>query len=266
MLKSEFKNPEKIIFKDFFSSTSKIQNMKTKFIFILIVLAVLNSCNKRNNTVVPTKKPTDTTTTESYFNSDTIFVSKGHSFQVLTIDPDFKNSDTLLVLVKRDSLAIFKTYTNKNGLNNQEFIDFNNDGFFDILFSRGDQRGPHELYLYDSLKNTFVKSSGFERISEYVRLKSNSNYWYSYSRAGCADMNWTSKLFTFKNFETVELGYIYGKGCDDEEPQSIQISRVINNDENDLKLIKNLPYSVLNDTDKWSFIEEYWNKNYQKFK
>ncbi|WP_289663807.1 hypothetical protein [Flavobacterium panacagri] len=241
--------------------------MKTKFIFILTVLAVLNSCSKRNNTVVATKTPTDTTATESYFNSDTTLFTKGHSFQVTTIDPDLENSDTLLVMVKKNSLKIFQTYIEKEGLYNQEFIDFNNDGNFDILFSRGEQRGEHELYLYDSLKNTFVKSRGFERIREYVRLKSNSNYWYSYSRAGCADMNWTSKLFTFKNFETVELGYIYGKGCEDEEePQSIQISKVLKNDESNLKLIEKLPYSVLDDTDKWNFIEEYWNKNYQKFR
>lgn len=242
--------------------------MKTELSFILTVIAVLTSCSKRNNTVVVKQIATDTTTVESYFNSDTTLFSKGHSFYIATIDPDLENSDTLLVLVKRDSLKIFTTYIEKEGLYNHEFIDFNNDGNFDILFSRGEQRGEHELYLYDSLNNTFVKSIGFERIREPVQLKSNPNYWYSYCRAGCADMNWTSKLFTFKNFETVELGYIYGKGCDDEEePQSIQISRVLNNDENNLKLIKKLPYSVLDsNTGKWNFIEEYWNKNYPKFK
>lgn len=241
--------------------------MKTKLSFILTVLAVLTSCNKRNNPVVVTQVPTDTTTTESYFSSDTTLFTKGHSFYIATIDPDLENSDTLLVSVKKDSLKIFTTSIDKEGLSNQEFIDFNNDGYFDILFSRGEQRGDNELYLYDSLNNTFVKSIGFERIREPVQLKSNPNYWYSYCRAGCADMNWTSKLFTFKNFETVEIGYIYGKGCDDEaEPQSIQISKVLNNDENNLKRIKKLPYSVLDYADKWNFIEEYWNKNYQKFK
>ncbi|MFB9077981.1 hypothetical protein ACFFLS_04845 [Flavobacterium procerum] len=242
--------------------------MKTKLIFILTVIVILNSCNKRNNTVVAVKVPTDTTKTESYFNSDTTLFAKGHSFNIATIDPNLQKSDTLLVLAKRDSLIIFKTYIDKGGLSNQEFIDFNKDGYFDILFSRGEQRGENELYLYDSIHNTFVKSIGFERIREPIQLKSNPNYWYSYSRAGCADMNWTSKLFTFKNFETIEVGYIYGQGCDDEEePQSIQISKVVKNDEDNLKLIQKLPYSVLDSNpDKWNFIEEYWNKNYQKFK
>jgi len=81
-------------------------------------------------------------------------------------------------------------------------------------------------------------------------------------------MNWTSKLFMFKNFETIELGYIYGKGCDyeddEDEEQGIEIYQVIDNDETKLKLIQQLPYDIDN-YEKWGVIEEYWETNYQNF-
>lgn len=244
-------------------------NPFAKFVFYLALSGVTLFCKAQSDTMnTVNTSNADSIVEESYFNSDTTLFAKGHLFSIATIDPDLENSDTLLVLVKRDSLNIFTTYIDKGGLCDQELIDFNNDGYFDIMFYRGQQMGDHELYLYDPLNNTFVKSIGFERIREPVQLKSNPNYWYSYCRAGCADMNWTSKLFTFKNFETVEIGYIYGQGCEsDEEPQIITIYKVLDNDEDKLKPVKELPYSILDhNAGKWNFIEEYWNDNYKKFK
>lgn len=103
-----------------------------------------------------------------------------------------------------------------------------------------------------------------------VRLKADSSYYYSYHRAGCADMNWASDLFKITNFKIVQVGHMYGKGCNFEvrqNPQVVEVYKVINNDEGKGKLVEKLPYltNIPRFGDKWDFIKNYWNKNYQKF-
>ncbi len=252
------------------SSNFLISIMKTfilKYSFFILTILFFISCTSKNNAYAVEQTGRDTTKFVSYFNSDTTIYSNGKEFRIRTIDPNFENSDSLLVTVQKDSSTIFTGYIDKGGLCDLNFEDFNNDKHFDILFYRGQQMGENELYLYDSLNNTFVKSIGYERFREPIQLKSDPNYYYSYCRAGCADMNWTSYLFTFKNFETIAVGYIYGEGCEDANPRNINIYKVLNNNEEDLKLVKKIPYSILErNADKWPFIEKYWNKNYQKFK
>ena len=103
-----------------------------------------------------------------------------------------------------------------------------------------------------------------------VQLKSDTKYYYSYHRAGCADMNWMSDLFKIVNFKIVQIGHIDAKGCDSEKelyPQVIQIFKVTNNNVEKGQLIEKLPYikTLENFDDKWKFIKKYWNKNFKKF-
>jgi hypothetical protein len=103
-----------------------------------------------------------------------------------------------------------------------------------------------------------------------VQLKSNPKYYYSYHRAGCADMNWVSDLFKIVDFKIVQVGHIDAQGCDSEKelyPQVIQIFKVTNNDAEKMLLLTKLPYikTLKKIDDKWEFIEKYWNQNLQKF-
>ena len=234
---------------------------------IILSLFALLACNcKLNKRQIVSETAI---TPESYYNFDTIWQVGKQEFHFTSFDPDFENSDTLLISVKTNMSPNFTALTDyvyKDGLVDAHFQDFNQDGYPDIWLYYADQAGDHILYLFNPEQNKFVKSLGFERLREPMQLKSNFNYYYTYSRAGCADMNWTSKLFVFKNFETIELGYIYGKGCDDEdnEEQGIEIYQVIDNDETKLKLIQQLPYDIDN-YEKWDFIKNYWETNYQNF-
>jgi len=117
----------------------------------------------------------------------------------------------------------------------------------------------------------FVKIKNYSKFPDAIQIKANPNYYYSYHRAGCADMNWVSDLFKIENFKIIQLGYIYGQGCDSEDnenPPVIEIYKMENNDEEEGKLIESLLYAkhIPNFADKWDFIEKYWNGNYGKFK
>src|SRR5690606_29469798 len=111
--------------------------------------------------------------------------------------------------------------------------------------------------------------NGFDRFPESQQLETNPKYYFSYHRAGCADMNWVSDLFFIKNYKTIHIGQIYGKGCDaniKEEPQIIEIYRIIDNADDKEKLIEKLPYleNIPDFSDKWDFIKKYWENNYLK--
>ncbi|MFT7234063.1 MAG: hypothetical protein ACI8TA_003292 [Cyclobacteriaceae bacterium] len=106
-------------------------------------------------------------------------------------------------------------------------------------------------------------------VSDSKKLTSNPNYYYSYHRAGCADMNWVSNLFYIDNFKVYQIGEIYGNGCDTKE---ITISIIeLFDSETGLVLeskLEALPIDTIETYDdyKWGFINDYWNKNFEKFK
>jgi hypothetical protein len=126
------------------------------------------------------------------------------------------------------------------------------------------------LYLFDKVNNVFKYVEGFERFPASQQLKTNPKYYFSYHRAGCADLNWVSDLFYIQNFKTIHIGHIYGKGCDadlKEEPQVIEVYKISDNNSDNEKLFEKLPYqrNVPEFGDKWDFIKRYWQKNYSKF-
>ena len=95
-----------------------------------------------------------------------------------------------------------------------------------------------ENYLYDKENKTFrlVEDCDLD-----IQLIKGTRYYYSYNRAGCADMNWESYLSKIENYKLVLLGYIHGQGCDfrvKENPQVIKIYKILNKGNNQKKLIK----------------------------
>ena len=158
------------------------------------------------------------------------------------------------------------TDTIYGGLNGLDFPDINKDGNNDLLLPYIGNNFTFFLYLFDGVNNCFKKLEGFERFPEAVQLKSHSELYYSYHRAGCADLDWVSDLFRIENFKTIHIGHIYGMSCED-RPQVIEIYKVKDKNEQNETLVDKLSYlkNIPNFEDKWEFIETYWNKNYAKF-
>ena len=199
---------------------------------------------------------------------DTTFVANKQTFKFEIKDI---SEDEVTLTFTRNSENIKVDTLQSGGLGNVEFIDFNKDGNSDILFTYMGNNSTYDIYLFDKTSNEFKYLKGFDRFPEAIQLKTNPKYYYSYHRAGCADMNWVSDLFYIdNNFKTIHIGHIYGQGCDfevKENPQVIEIYKVLEDNEENKKEIEKLPYlkNIPVFGDKWNFIEKYWNKNYGKF-
>jgi hypothetical protein len=147
----------------------------------------------------------------------------------------------------------------------QKFIDFNGDGYDDILI----EYMTHvpdimDLLIYNKAENTYKKVIDFQNFPAPQRI-ANSNYYYSYHRSGCADVNWDSDLFYIENYKTVKIGNISGKQCNDTGVKDgIYINKI--NGKNRID-IGRLPINILKKykEHKWGFIKQYWQENYKRF-
>lgn len=152
---------------------------------------------------------------------------------------------------------------------NLTFIDINADGYKDIqVFVVSNTPNQCENYLFDREKNIFRL---LQNCDSDIRLVKGTKYYYSYNSAGCADMNWESYLSKIEGFKLVPAGYIHGRGCNfdvKKNPQEILIYKITNPVTKTKLLLRKLPYSKHIPTfgDKWIFIANYWQKNWQTFK
>ncbi|KOF03637.1 hypothetical protein OB69_04885 [Roseivirga seohaensis subsp. aquiponti] len=156
-------------------------------------------------------------------------------------------------------------YTGPSG--GREFVDFNQDGYIDLKITWISQVAYSRLYLYDPESHNFRFVDDLKPYLLSSIFESDKSYYYSYSRAGCADNYWISHLFRIDNFKTVRVATIYGEGCS-ENDKDWQIRIVKYLPDNSSTEIDTLPYSII-DTykdNKWGFIEDYWNRNVNKFK
>jgi len=200
-------------------------------------------------------------------DSDTTFVINMQTFRFQTKEV---NADQVMLTIFRKSEIIEMDTLDADGLSNLKFPDFDNDGNKDIMLTYLGNNFTYYLYLFDKSNNEFKFVDGFDRFPEAMRLKTNPKYYYSYHRAGCADMNWVSDLFYIDKFKSMHIGHIYGQGCDfeiKENPQVIEIYKITDDKGENKKLIEELPYlkNIPDFGDKWDYIEKYWNANYGKF-
>jgi hypothetical protein len=250
-----------------------MQNLTGTLIIFLLTLFV--SCGQRQdnrevsepNTIESNQLESDTFNIEQRHYFDTTLTRNNIFFRLLIQDI---SEDEITLTFFRDNKGIKVDTLQSGGLGNIEFIDFDNDKNNDILISYIGNNAVYNLYLFDKLNNEFNFLEGFDRFPEAIQLKTNKKYYYSYHRAGCADMDWVSDLFFIDNFKTIQVGHIYGQGCDYEvkdNPQTIEIFKVIDNDESKKIKVEKLPYlkHIPDFGDKWTFIEKYWNKNYKKY-
>jgi hypothetical protein len=170
-----------------------------------------------------------------------------------------------LYILNSNGLIIFQDSTN-NDFANSKFIDFNGDGYKDLLISYvTNVPGIQDLILFDPQNNKFRKVTDFTEFPASQKIKG-TNYYYSYHRSGCADMYWDSDLYELKNNQIKKMGHIAGRACNDPElKDGIYIFTVLDKKE---KKISFYPIETLNNykNGKWGFIKSYWTKNHNKFR
>lgn len=126
--------------------------------------------------------------------------------------------------------------------------------------------GEQDLYLYVPGTQGFIPVKNFFDFPAAARI-GGTHYFFSYHRSGCADLDWDSDLFYFRDFKAVRLGNISGVGCpvDEQEKGAIYIHKIRDTQE---ILVKKFPISIIDHypNNKWGFVEQYWKRNYARFK
>lgn len=146
------------------------------------------------------------------------------------------------------------------------FVDFNDDGFKDIVVTfKSDAPDVKALLLFDYKEKNFRPVVGFDVYAEPV-LITGTNLYYSYSPAGCANFDWNSDLFYIKDYKAIKTGNMNVNQCPNSEAENGIYIRKLK--EGKMELEDKIPLTVFaNYPDgKWGFLTDYWNKNYKKFK
>ncbi len=242
------------------------------YIFLLIILTSCNSKSTDGN--ISERAAVKATETVSIASSkiqiyeqlkdtvgikiDTLEINKKKFIQFIKND-----NFNCLLSIKGDTIIPSKDYYFK-----VEFPDIDKDGNKDIrVFAYSNTPNQCDNYLFDKTKKIFIL---LENCNLDIDKLKGTDFYYSYNRAGCADMNWESTLSKIENYKLLNYGYIHGQGCDEEidkYPQIIEVYRIRNSDTDQKELIKKLPYQkyIKEFGDKWSFIKSYWTKNYMTF-
>ena len=202
---------------------------------------------------------TDTIAGECYYTDTTIIAGEIYQFVL--------DKDSGVVYVMRQADTVFKLEDGYGVLEHEEatgFFDFNEDGYDDVYINYvTNVPGVQNVALFDPGSKTFNLVLGLrDWFPASVHLT--GDYYYSYSRAGCADWNWESYLFKIKNYSTVPLGLIEGDGCDSNK---IEVYRVLDGDEDKRKLVETFPIDTIDtyESYKWGFIEDYWRGHYKSY-
>lgn len=231
----------------------------------LIFLIILTACNSRSIDKPIKNTPVDTTVIKSKVQQkDTVDIHidtlqiNNQKYIEKSIDGRFN----CLWSIQGDTIVKSEDY-----YFNADFVDIDEDGYKDIrIYFVNNTPNQCDNYL-------FVKDSKTFKIIEDCDLDihkiKGSQFYYSYNRAGCADMNWESYLSKIENYKLVDYGYIYGKGCDEikDNLRVIEIYKFGNSETDDKILVKKLPYRkyIPEFSDKWDFIEKYWKQNLKTF-
>lgn len=238
--------------------------MKTRLNIILLI--ILTACNAKSTDKTIENKTTDNSINEIKVQQqdtvdihiDTLQINNRQYIQILK-----DNKFNCLLSLQGDTIVKSEDYYFE-----AKFLDIDEDGYKDIrVFAFSNTPNQCDNYLFDKELKTFILIDNCDL--DIKKLKG-TQFYYSYNRVGCADMNWESHLSKIEKYKLVNYGYINGQGCDfevKENPQVIEIYKVIDPDKDEKKLIKSLPYSkhIPKNNDKWDFIEKYWKQNFKTF-
>ena len=232
----------------------------------ILFLIILTACNSKSADKTIENNSADCSTVQiKTQQQDTVDIKidtlkiNGHKYIQTLKDSNFN----CLLSIQGDTIVKSEDYYFK-----LELIDIDEDGYKDIrVFAFSNTPNQCDNYLFDKTTSSFKL---IENCDLDIKKVKGTTFFYSYNRAGCADLNWESNLSKIENFKLVNYGYIHGQGCDfeiNENPQVIEIYKVVNSDTDEKKLIKKLPYQkhIKEFGDKWEFIENYWTKNYKAF-
>lgn len=254
-----------------FFKTSQLIDIKkqdapglTSVCCFLLTLMLFSSCKQKNDDhqsksahkeVMPEKGKSAATKPDTILNSSTGYVD-GRRFMMVC------NSGYHLFLLdnKGDTCYQDSVYSP-----HQKFVDFNGDGYKDILIEyMTNVPGITDVLLYDKAKRTYKKVIDLQNFPSAERI-GNSGYYYSYHRSGCADMNWDSDLFYIEGYKAVKIGNISGNECGDTGVKDgIYISKI--QGEKQTEFVR-LPINTIKRYKdyKWGFIKQYWHRNYKRF-
>ena len=219
----------------------------------LLILATLFSCKqsvKEKQAATVVFKDTIPAIYDSVFKVSNMVLSA----QIL------KERETLYSLKTLDGKIIIEPADHYAGL---EILDINKDGYNDIrIFEVSNTPNQCQNYFFIPKDKSFRKIKGSNLD---IKLLPNTNLYYSYNRAGCADMNWESHLSKIEDFEEINIGMIQAHDCDDKN-DGISFYKIITYD----KVIKidqrpDPNFEIEGKNNKSDYIEKYWLKNYKKY-
>lgn len=230
---------------------SEVGPMTYRISIIFVALITLNCASPKTESPAVGRVFLDTTVTNS-----------GASFRLTAIS----NSDTTALLKSGSAKGetIVDTLDQPTAIGYMEAVDFDKDGNSDILLDYIGNNPTFHLYLYDISTSTFRHIDNYLSFPEGQQLEGNRELYYSYHRAGCADLNWVSDLFTIKDFKITHLAHLYAEGCEGEQ-QGISVFKVIANKSDSTTLIETIKYSSEQNDSKGDIIKKYWNENWTKF-
>lgn len=230
--------------------------MKLLIISLFFFLFSCKNETSKSNDSVTNKTSNNIKTQFTEIKNDTLIVNN-LKFIIKQFKEENLNFSLIILNEKFDTL-----YKHNDFIDEYKITDFNNDGYQDIeLDYITNVPGIVDVLLFDLASGKFQIIEELGNYPSPIKIK-NSEYYYSYERAGCADYNWESNLFYISDYKCVKIGNIIGKGCGYEKRNGIFINKIVDNEEVEINWIKR-------DTgyydDKWEFIENYWTKNHLKF-
>jgi hypothetical protein len=231
-------------------------------IFSLFVISCSNQSTKNDKFIQADLIPNNTSENDSLKDSkllvDTLTI-EGIDYIVFQSYPGRDTSCNLTIINrKNDTVYIHRNYAT-NGF---ELEDFDNDGILDIrMYQLSNIGGISELIMFNKASKSFQEVLNFIDFADPKKIK-NSAFWYSYQRAGCADVNWESKLFKIVDFRAIEVGEINGIFCEHEPKKGIFIYRITGKQKS---LIHSENKWLEKFRDRWVYMEDFWTKNYKKF-
>ncbi|ANQ51827.1 hypothetical protein MY04_4492 [Flammeovirga sp. MY04] len=190
---------------------------------------------------------------DEYVKCDTILIN-----QETLIGCHNSQTNYYVINEKKDTV-----YQHDEWVYSAKFIDFNNDGYDDILFGyMSNTPEAFDLALYNPNDKNFKLVKDFPKFPSPTEIDKTGIY-YSYHKSGCADWDWDSDLFILKDFEVVKLGNIHGIGCETSNKNTgIFISKVKGTH---YQLIDSILREPGYYDEKFGFIKSYWNSNHKKF-
>jgi hypothetical protein len=220
--------------------------------FSILTLGDMHLSKMHSNALMPKKVDSEIA------NIDTLLINDHKFIQALA-----NNRFNSLIAINGDTIIKSEDYYSEI-----KFLDINSDGYDDIrVYAISNTPNQCDNYLFDREAKIFRM---IENCPDDIQKIGGSDFYQSYSRAGCADMNWESYLGKVENYEFVRYGYMHGYGCEfniKENPQLIEIYKVEDSRKAEGILFQSLPYlkHIPNHGDKWDFIEKYWKGNFKLF-